>query len=125
MGPTAFDDPRRYNGESIVSGTYGRTFIHELVHACQIYYSRTDLSLLGDALASKICEATGHSPYDYGLAGFEFTEHGLEQQAQVVGDWFVGFPQKAEWNTNHTRYPKDTNSPYFRYIVENVRTGRY
>ncbi|WP_454625349.1 hypothetical protein [Bradyrhizobium cenepequi] len=125
MGPTAFDDPRSYNGENTVSGTYGRTFIHELVHACQIHHAKTDLSLMADAFASKLCEVTGSNPYNYGPAGFEFTDQGLEQQAQVVGDWFVGFPQKAEWNTNHTGHPKDPNSPYFRYIIENVRAGHY
>lgn len=125
MGPTAFDDPRHYKGENEEDRTLGRTFIHELVHACQVHYASTDLSLLADALATKLCEAGGHNPYEYGLAGFEFGDRNLEQQAQVVGDWFAGFPQEKEWRANHTNIPKDDNSPYYRYIVENVRTGHY
>jgi hypothetical protein len=132
FGPAAFDDPRLYHGENVTDKTYGRTFIHELVHACQIHYANTDLSLLAGALATKLCEAGGQSPYEYGFGGFDFLESNLEQQAEVVGDWFVGFPlhPEPEWHTNHTGTqrdpsPKDPSSPYFRYVVENVRTGHY
>jgi hypothetical protein len=121
MGETAFDDPRNYK---VSDGfKYGQIFIHELVHTCQIYHTRVDLALLADAFASKVCEATGTSPYLYGGAGFDYTNLNLEQQAQVVSDWFAGFAQRSDDTTNHTGIPKDPNSPYFRYINENLRTG--
>jgi hypothetical protein len=119
MGPSAFDDPRAYKGES--GTTRGRTFIHELVHACQIQHTAMDVSLLADALSSKLCEVEGNDPYSYGLAGGDYIDLNLEQQAQIVSDWFVGFSSKP--GTEHTKVARDINSPYFRYIAGNVRVG--
>jgi hypothetical protein len=116
MGPAAFADPRNYPGAP------GRTYIHELVHACQIEHASMDVSLLADALSSKLCEATGANPYAYPEAGPEYTTFNLEQQAQIVSDWFAGKGREA---TDQTKVPKDPDSPYFRYIVENVRIGRF
>jgi hypothetical protein len=116
MGPAAFADPRNY------PGVPGRTYIHELVHACQIEHASMDVSLLADALSSKLCEATGGNPYAYAEAGPEYTTFNLEQQAQIVSDWFAGKGREA---TDQTKMPKDPDSPYFRYIVENVRIGRF
>jgi hypothetical protein len=139
MGPESFDNPRLYDeahfnfdGKSAVfikkvkKIIYGRTFIHELVHACQIYHSKIDASLLADALSNTACEVAGSDPYLYANAGFDYTKLNLEQQAQIVSDWFVGFGKSG----NHTGKadspsPMDESSPYFRYIVENVRTGNF
>lgn len=116
MGPAAFDNPRNYP-----SGVFGQTFIHELVHACQIQHTNMDLSLLADAFASKVCEATGSNPYAYGSAGAEYSSFNLEQQAQIVSDWFAGAVPPG---SNQTGIAKDTSSPYFRYINDGVRIGR-
>lgn len=116
MGPAAFDDPRNY------PGGYGEVFVHELVHACQIQHSPMDLGLLADAFASKVCEVTSSNPYVYGPAGVDYTKLNLEQQAQIVSDWFVGFGPDG---SNHTGTPKDPQSPYFHYITDNVRLGRF
>jgi hypothetical protein len=121
MGRTAFDDPRRYMGQT--GANLGRTYIHELVHSCQIHHAKMDVALLADAFASKICEGGGGDPYDYGMAGPDYTTFNLEQQAQIVSDWFAGNSSRRD--TNHTGIPKDTNSPYFRYISGNVRVGRF
>ena len=119
MGPTAFDDPRKYMNQQV----YGRTFIHELVHACQIEHSAMQVSLLADALASKICEATGGNPYLYGPAPLDYTGLNLEQQAQIVSDWFAG--NSSDATTNHTGIAMDEASPYFEYIQNNVRLGSF
>jgi hypothetical protein len=115
MGPESFDDPRRHP-----TGKYGQIFIHELVHACQIEHTSMDLALLADAFASKVCEATGGDPYVYGQAGPTYSDYNLEQRAQIVSDWFAGAVPNG---SNQTGIPKDTSSPYFRYIQENIRTG--
>jgi hypothetical protein len=117
MGPAAFADPRNYPGRS-----RGQTFIHELVHACQIQHATMDLALLADAFASKVCEETGGNPYVYGPAGPDYSSFNLEQQAQIVSDWFAG---AVPPDSNQTGIPKDINSPYFRYITGNVRVGRF
>ncbi len=116
MGSVAFDDPRNYPGFS-----WGQTFIHELVHACQIQHTNIDLTLLADAFASKICEATGGNPYAYGNAGPDYLSFNLEQQAQIVSDWFAG---AVPAGSNQSKTPKDESSPYFRYVTDNVRIGR-
>jgi hypothetical protein len=113
LGPDAYDDPRKYPTKP-----YGNTFVHELVHACQIHYRKMELTLLADALSAKLCEATGGDPYLYPQAGANYTDLGLEQQAQIVSDWYSGLIPAG---TNQTGIPKDENSPYFRYITDNVR----
>ena len=121
MGTSAFDDPRKYMGQR--GADFGRTFVHELVHACQIHHCKMDVALLADALASKICEGGGGNPYAYGLAGPDYTDFNLEQQAQIVSDWYAG--NSSEAGTNHTRIPKDVTSPYFPYITNNLRISRF
>jgi tetratricopeptide (TPR) repeat protein len=117
MGPAAFADPRNYPGQA-----RGQTFIHELVHACQIQHTNMDLALLADAFASKVCEATSGNPYAYGPAGPDYSSFNLEQQAQIVSDWFAGAVPPG---SNQTGIPKDINSPYFRYLSGNLRVGRF
>ena len=114
MGADAFSDPRQYE---VASGqkVYGEVFIHELTHAWQIAHTPMELALLADALASKVCEAGGGNPYTYGDAGAPYSDFNLEQQAQIVSDWFAGRKGAA----------MDTNSPFFRYVAQNIRTGQY
>jgi hypothetical protein len=117
MGPASFADPRNFPGRP-----RGQVFVHELVHACQIEHAPMDLTLLADAFSTKICEVTGGNPYAYGPAGPDYSSFNLEQQAQIVSDWFSGGHPAS---SNQTGVPKDTNSPYFRYITGNVRIGRF
>ena len=129
MGPDGWPEPRnyhvgygkgtRYPGQTV---KYGEVLIHELVHACQIHHASINLSLLADALASKVCEATGKSPYVYGPADTDYSSFNLEQQAQVVSDWFAGAVPNG---SNQTSTAKDIYSPYFWYVNENVRVGRF
>jgi hypothetical protein len=100
----------------------GEVIVHELVHACQIHHAGTDLPLLADALASKVCEATGNDPYAYGPAGTQHSSFNLEQHAQIVSDWFAGGVPNG---SNQSGTAKDPNSPYFRYITYNVRFGKF
>ena len=125
MGPSAFADPRLCNTNHPnpkKKKPFGNVFIHELVHSCQIQHAKMDLALLGDALASKVCEATGGDPYTYGPAGTDYTVLHLEQQAQIISDWFSGLVPQG---TNQSGTPMDPNSPYFRYVTENVRVGNF
>jgi hypothetical protein len=114
MGPDSFHDPRTFR-TSDGSKLHGETLIHELCHAWQIAHTSMDLTLLSDALLSKLCEAGGGDPYTYGPPGPPFGDFSLEQQAKIVADWYAGRRGAA----------RDTNSPYFRYINENIRTGHY
>ena len=117
MGLAGFVDPRRVPG-----GDYGNVFIHELVHACQFSRAMTRVGPLGNAIVSQIGYSIGASPYLYGRAGFDYAGLNLEAQAQVVSDWFSG---RIGDGSNQTGKAKDAGSPYFGYIVDNVRKGQY
>jgi hypothetical protein len=121
MGPTAFVDPRDFPGHR-----WGETFIHELVHACQIQHANIDLAFLADAFATRVCEATGGNPYHYGAAGPDYSSFNLEEQAEIVSDWFAKYYKKDDSTDNHGLNSHNaTNDPYFRYIIGNVRIGRF
>ena len=114
MGAEAFDDPRKFPNHK-----YGEIFIHELVHACQIQHSNMDLILFARVFSTKLCG----DPHAYGPAGpaSDFiSDFGIEQQAQIVQDWFAGNKRDG---TNQTGKAMDKYSPYFRFIYENIRTG--
>jgi hypothetical protein len=113
MGNQGFTDPINYE---LDRRKPGEVFMHELTHAWQIQHTTMDLRLLSDALMSKICEATGNNPYEYGPAGPAYDSFNLEQQAQIVEDWFTG-------KNSPTSKAEDSNSPYFTYIQNNIRLG--
>jgi hypothetical protein len=107
------------------------TIIHELVHVCQIAHSH-DVAFTASGIVAQIkdhFEKHGNDDpaYHYGAAGFDYTDLGLEAQAQVVEDWFLGHAAKPQNPdpTNHTNKPMDALSPYYRYITDNLRTGRF
>lgn len=118
MGREGFIDPRNFDVAER-RNQRGEVFIHELCHSWQIHHAAIDLAMLADALASRACEVAGTNPYVYGDAGPPYGTFNLEQQAQIVSDWFCGKRTGTLW----TGTPKDPNSPYFGYIVQNIRAG--
>jgi len=100
------------------------TVIHELTHVCQIAHSR-NLQFTANGIATQLTNRK-HA-YDYGAAGFIYTDLNLEAQAEVVEDWFLGKPAKAmnPDRRNHTGHKMDAESPYYRYITDNVRVGLF
>lgn len=123
MGSAAFADPRNCPG-----APWGNVFIHELVHACQIQHTNLDVALLADAFASKVCEATQgvNAAYTYGPAGPDYSSFSLEQQAQIVSNWFSSYFTKDKSDDNYGLNSQSaTSDPYFRYITDNVRVGRF
>ena len=68
----------------------------------------------------------GGNPYVYGPAGPDWLDaYNMEQQAQIVGDWTNARVSNKQIPNYQTAIPADINSPYFPYIQEYVRTGRY
>src|SRR5262245_45312018 len=103
------------------------TVIHELIHVCQIAHSR-NVQFTANGIATQLTNRK-HA-YDYGAAGFNYTDLNLEAQAEVVEDWFLGHTAKAldppnPDPRNHTGNPRDAHSPYYRYITDNVRVGHF
>jgi hypothetical protein len=66
--------------------------------------------------------------YDYGAAGFDYTSLGIEAHAAVVEDWFAGSPvhsMNPDPRNPPSMIPMDAQSPYYRYITDNLRTGHF
>ncbi|CAM4522177.1 hypothetical protein [Corallococcus exiguus] len=114
MGRSGFPDPRNYH---LGRRKYGETFIHELVHACQAHHDKMGLSYLGKGISACV---EGESSYSYpATADFDYTEMGLEAQAQIVSDWFARSALKA----GTKKWEPDTEDPFYRYITDNLRMG--
>lgn len=109
-----------------------KTVIHELTHVCQIACSH-DVAFTARAIATQLKNSIENAlgdddpVYRYGPAGFDYTSTGLEAQAEIVEDWFLGHADKpaSPDTTNHTGLAMDATSPYYRYITDNVRVGRF
>lgn len=102
LGATMFSNP---------IGADAKTFVHELVHAWQIEHVPFDLAWLADALSTQLCHSLGASSYNPGNPGPPFHRFNLEQQAEIVELWF------------HDGMRVD--DPWYRYIEENIRMGKY
>jgi hypothetical protein len=111
FGPQGYANPRSING--------GATFIHELVHTCQLWYGLARIGYITQGLAARVCEATGGHPYNYPKPGPPYSSFHLEQQAQVVEEWWNG-----RNNTAPGFVPKDINNPYHRYILD-MQAGNF
>jgi hypothetical protein len=121
LGPDGWGDTRDAGGVAQGRHVSGEIFVHELVHACQIH-SEQNLTWLAGALATTLC-AISTDPYDYGPPTSDYLSLNIEQQAQIVSDWFAGRPHnKAAANPAQAMSP---SSPYYHYVQDNVRTGHF
>lgn len=123
MGADGFDDPRQYHVMHPERRVLGEVFIHELVHAWQIHHATMDILWLADAFTTQARGVAGGMPYKYGNAGPAYSDFNLEQQAQIVSDWFAGREGRDPSTDQITKPPMDQSSPYFRYIKDNIWLG--
>jgi hypothetical protein len=100
---SGYDNPRGVNG--------GATLIHELVHTCQLWHGLSRIGYIAQGLAARACEAGGGHPYSYGPPGPPYSSFHLEQQAQIVEEWFQG-------TTSPTKTARDPANPYYRYVLD-------
>jgi len=119
MGSEGYDNPRNYG---LARGKKnGEVLIHELTHSWQIAHSSMQVEFLADALASKLYEVMGDA-YAYGASDKPYGDFNIEEQAEIVSDWFAG---RNNHGVGTTMIPKDESSPYFKYIRDNVQAGHY
>jgi hypothetical protein len=117
-----FDDPinYRFHGDPDRHGTPqapGQLFIHELVHAWQIDATFFLPGLMCGAILNQATTLDGDmGVYRYGAPGRDFGSFNLEQQASIVDEWF------GATGPMQSGYPRESKeSPYFRYIRDNIR----
>jgi hypothetical protein len=103
---------------------WGETFIHEMTHVWQVHNTRMGLSWITDALVSQTFNSLLGDAYDYD-AGKSFGDYNLEQQGDIVADWYA-----AGWVPNPSPTPgspwiwvEAVTSPLYTYIEGNIRVG--
>jgi hypothetical protein len=100
----------------------GELLIHELTHAWQIAHNSFVPGFVCSGVVNGVNYVLGDDVYAYGPAGPAWSNFNLEQQAQIVNQWFAGkshpSSQQGNWDAMAT-----TGNPYYRYIQGNILTG--
>ncbi len=95
----------------------GELLIHELTHAWQIAHNSFLPGFVCSGIVNQTHKIMGDSVYAYGLAGPPWTDFNLEQQGQIVNQWFSGTGNSQPWGA------MNPTSPYYPYIARNILTG--
>jgi hypothetical protein len=109
LGPELYADP---------VGADPHTFLHELVHTVQVHRSPTRRAFTSRAVAEQVRHTLGRDAYAYDLPVRPLDTYGLEQQAQLLADWWRGSPGRRGRPVTrggmrgHTRRPRDPDSPW-------------
>jgi hypothetical protein len=94
----------------------GEVLIHELTHAWQIAHNSFLPGFVCSGIINQANYVMGDDVYAYGPPGPPWSSFNLEQQAQIVNQWFGG-------DHNQNGPPTDINGPYAQYIRSNILTG--
>ena len=67
------------------------------------------------------------SPEEGGRKAHIVIQLGIEAQAELVEDWYVGSPvhPRNPEDRGHTGHSRDPQSPFYHYITDDVRLGLY
>jgi hypothetical protein len=132
VGDLCYDDPINYDGRGTGTGDNapGQLFIHELTHAWQIAHDSFTPWLYCRGSATATASLWDGTLYGYGSADAAWSDLGIEQQAQLVCDWFAGsvaptsHPQKIYEPMRDDSAPSapvfGPPNPYFRYIRDHI-----
>jgi hypothetical protein len=91
-----------------------RTFIHEMTHVWQYMHG---LHVAADSLSNQL--AYGDEAYDYDKpAGLAWDLYNVEQQAEIVADWYVAA------NASGATPDSNIQHPNFKYIKNNIRANK-
>ncbi|KAF0635629.1 hypothetical protein FPSE5266_20365 [Fusarium pseudograminearum] len=120
MGPNQYQDPRVHE----IPHNDGRTLIKLLTHAWQIHHLR---ELVGPAV---IMERLIHSQFAEVFrsgsrslnADLDWSTYTLQQQADIVANWFTGTNPIVPIGPHYARM--SLQNPLYRYIRDDIREGR-
>jgi hypothetical protein len=94
----------------------GEMMIHELTHAWQIAHNSFIPGFFCSAIVNQTNYLMGDDVYVYGEAGPPWSSFNLEQQAQIVNQWFGHDGKQAGTSQSNP-------GPYNKYIIGNILTG--
>jgi hypothetical protein len=109
-----------YNNTLTGNGAYpakGELMIHELTHAWQIAHNTFVPGFVCSGIVNQANYVMGDDVYAYGAAGPPWSSFNLEQQGQIVNQWFGGDGNSSAWRA------MDQENPYYPYISGNILTG--
>jgi hypothetical protein len=95
----------------------GELLIHELTHAWQIAHNSFLPGIVCSGIVNQAQKLMGDNVYAYGSPGPAWADLNLEQQAQIVNEWFSGTSSRQPWS------PESHDNPYYKYISGNILTG--
>jgi hypothetical protein len=95
----------------------GQVLIHELAHVWQYQHAQWHDGYVPGLICSGLLDQAFGDGYKYGSAGQEWSSYSMESQAAIIDQWFGGNRRQAG------RPQEDLDSPYFRYLNDNVRLG--
>lgn len=95
----------------------GQLLIHELAHVWQYQHSAWYDGYTPGLICSGLIDQAVGDGYAYGSAGQLWSSYSMESQAAIIDQWFGGNRRQSGQS------PEDLDSPYFRYINNNVRLG--
>jgi hypothetical protein len=102
----------------------GEVMIHELTHAWQIAQNSFMPGFVCSGIVNQAAFSMGDNVYAYGPAGPEWSAFNLEQQGQIVNQWFAGNNDNDKGNPQSHYGAMDTAAnPYYQYIKGNILTG--
>jgi hypothetical protein len=91
-----------------------RTFVHEMTHAWQYMHG---LHVAADSLSNQL--AYGDKAYDYDKpAGLAWDLYNVEQQAEIVADWYVDANKASATPATNIQHPN------YKYIRDNIRANK-
>jgi hypothetical protein len=112
------------NAYANTAGSYSTAYpspselmIHELTHAWQIQHNSFMPGFVCSAVVNQTNYIFGDNVYAYGAPGPPWSSFNLEQQAQIVNQWFAGDGNSVSFGA------MSTANPYYQYIADNILTG--
>ena len=106
--------PRPSDGSYPVNG---ERLIHEFTHAWQIQHNSFVPGFVCSGIVNQGAYIMGDDVYEYGPPGAPWASFNLEQQAQMVNQWYGGDHRQQYWG------PMNPDNPYRQYIANNILTG--
>jgi hypothetical protein len=102
------EDPLRYL-------EWAMSFVHELTHAWQIAHTAFLAEIIWEAAVNEVKGKT--AAYTYTLDGRAWSGYGIEQQAEILEDWYM-------IHASNLDSEQALQDPRFRYIQNHIRLGQ-
>jgi len=105
-----FIGPRAFDQSAVGTLEYQATLVHEMTHVWQMHNSSWFGAVWFDSLKTQGCRQGNAYVYGEGNLNKPWDDFGVEEQAQIVEDWY--------------KNGRRSTDPRFHYIRDNIRGGK-